>query len=95
MRCDGKGILTIIRGRPGQDTRVIPYADIEWDEPITVDPCPVCLGGGFRPVKPEKEWPTGAIHIHATNVDFSDIVALLPVKEPDDEPRTRDDRRTK
>ena len=49
-------------GKPGQDHRVIPAADIEWNDPITKR-CPVCLGmkveqpkKNYRPERPQIWW---------------------------------------
>ena len=85
LRCDGKGKLSVVVGYPGQDRRTTPYKDIKWREPVIMDPCPVCLGGGFRPARPPRKRFDGAIHIHATNVTFEELVALLPVKEESDD----------
>ncbi len=60
-RCNGVGTLTIRLGKPGQDRRVTPPSEIEWNDPVTVR-CYVCLG--MKVEQPKKKWPPPRTEIY-------------------------------
>ncbi|RKZ82650.1 MAG: hypothetical protein DRQ39_10475 [Gammaproteobacteria bacterium] len=57
----GHGEVTYRTGKPGQDHRTMPYADIEWNDPI-VQRCPVCLG--MKVQQPKKNYPPPRTEIY-------------------------------
>ena len=79
-RCSGKGTVVYQTGKPGQDHRVIPAADIEWNDPITRR-CPVCLG--MKVEQPKKNYPEPRTEVYwNTPLTADELDSMIATDEP-------------